>query len=173
MDFVTILLAASIPGVVIAAVVYLVLNKMYKAEQMRKNYELRKDMIKTLQPVKLRAYERMALFLERITPESMLNRQNLKDTSALNLQAALLRQIRDEWEHNLSQQIYIQKETWIMSKNAKENMVQLVNTCATRVNANTPAIDYAKMILQTYQAFEETPIDAALAMLKSDVNRLV
>lgn len=172
MDFTTILLAATIPGFTIAAVAYLIMNKMMKAEQARRNYEIRKDLVKTLQPVKLRAYERMALLLERISPDSLLNRQNLKDVSALSLQAALLRQIREEWEHNLSQQIYIQQDTWIMLKNAKESMIQLINTCAVQMKMNSTALDYAKQILEVYKTVEKSPIDAALGMLKSDVNRL-
>lgn len=172
MDFVTILLAATIPGFIIAAVAYLIMNKMMQAEQARRNFEIRKDMLKTMQPVKLRAYERMALLLERISPESLLNRQNIKDLSALNLQAALLRQIREEWEHNLSQQLYIQQDTWVMLKNAKESMIQLINTCAVQMKMNSTALDYAKHILEVYKTVEKTPVDTALAMLKSDVNRL-
>lgn len=172
MDFVTILLAATIPGFIIAAIAYLIMNKMLKAEQDRRSFEIRKDMVKTLQPVKLRAYERMALLLERIAPESLLNRQELKDVSALHLQASLLRQIRDEWEHNLAQQIYVPQDTWIVLKNAKESMIQLINTCAAQMNMNSTALDYAKFIIETYKIVEKTPIDVALGMLKSDVNRL-
>ncbi len=172
MDFLSILIAATIPVFIVAAVVYMMLNKQLKAENARRSYEIRKDLVKTMTPVKMKAYERMALFLERIKPESLLNRQQLKDVNALQLQKNLLHEIRLEWEHNLTQQLYVSNDSWILLKNAKESMIQLINTCAAQTTLNTSAIDFAKLIIETYQSVDKTPLDAALAMLKSDLSKL-
>jgi len=114
----------------------------------------------------------MVILLERINPESILTRQNLKDMSALQLQSALLQQIRQEWEHNISQQLYIKSDSWIMLRNAKESMIQLINTCAAEATMNASALDFAKLIIETYHSVEKTPLDAALAMLKVDVAKM-
>lgn len=172
MDFLTVLLAATIPAFIVAAVVYMMLNKQFKAENARRSFEIRKDLIKTMTPAKMRAYERMALFLERVKPESLLNRQQLKDINALQLQKNLLQEIRLEWEHNLTQQLYVSNDSWTLLKNAKESMIQLINTCAAQTNLNTSAIDFAKLIIETYQSVEKTPLDTALMVLKSDLSKL-
>lgn len=172
MDYLSVILAATIPAFIVAAVAFLMINRLLKAEETRRRFEVRKDVVKTTVPVKLRAYERMALFLERVAPESLLTRQNLKDINAMQLQASLLQQIRQEWEHNLSQQLYISNDAWIMLRNAKESMVQLVNTCAAQASMNTSAIDYAKLIIETYQAAERTPLQVAMNMLKSDLSKI-
>ncbi len=73
----------------------------------------------TITPLRLQAYERMALFLERITPESLLMRVNQPGLTSQQLQSQLLTIIRAEFEHNLSQQIYITAQAWEVVKNAK------------------------------------------------------
>ena len=172
MDLLTVILAATIPAVFIIIIVYLLIDKMLKAENTRRNFEIRKSSVQTMTPIRLKAYERMVILLERINPESILTRQNLKDMSALQLQSALLQQIRQEWEHNISQQLYIKSDSWIMLRNAKESMIQLINTCAAEATMNASALDFAKLIIETYHSVEKTPLDAALAMLKVDVAKM-
>jgi len=172
MDLLTVILAATIPAVLIIIIVYLLIDKMLKAENTRRNFEIRKSSVQTMTPIRLKAYERMVILLERINPESILTRQNLKDMSALQLQSALLQQIRQEWEHNISQQLYIKSDSWIMLRNAKESMIQLINTCAAEATMNASALDFAKLIIETYHSVEKTPLDAALAMLKVDVAKM-
>lgn len=162
----------TIPALVVGAVAYLLIDKLLKAENNRRNYELQKSFVKTITPSKLTAYERMTLFLERITPESLLARQEYSGLTVIQLQSALLQQIRQEWEHNLTQQLYITQETWMMVRNAKESMIQLINTCAAKSSANSTVIEFATLIIETYQSLERTPVQVALSMLKADVARL-
>lgn len=162
----------TVPTIVVGTVAYLIINKMLKAENMRRNHEIHKMNAKTLVPAKLQACERMALFLERVSPESLLMRQNLKNTNALQLQTVLLQQIRQEWEHNLSQQLYISSDTWIVLKNAKESIIQLINTCAAEAQMNFTTMDFAKLILETYHTVQSSPIDVAMSMLKKEISNL-
>ncbi len=172
METLVLFLVATVPALLVAAIAYFLIERMLKAENARRGFELRKEAHKKLTPIRLQAHERMALLLERITPDSLLTRQNLSGITAVQLQTVLLQQIRQEWEHNLAQQLYIKEDTWIMLRNAKESMVQLVNTCATNVSLNSTALDFAKVILETYQSVEKTPVEVAMAMLKSDLNHI-
>jgi hypothetical protein len=172
MDILAQVIVFTIPALVVGVVAYLLIDKLLKAENNRRNYELQKSLVKTITPSKLTAYERMTLFLERITPESLLARQEYSGLTVIQLQSALLQQIRQEWEHNLTQQLYITQETWMMVRNAKESMIQLINTCAAKSSGNSTAIEFATMIIETYQSLEKTPVQVALSMLKADVARL-
>jgi hypothetical protein len=84
----------------------------------------------------------------------------------------LLTTIREEFEHNVTQQIYVGKEVWLVTKNAKETMLQLVNTCASEIPNKLPSIELAKVIIEKYGELEDSPIDIALSILKNEVKSL-
>ena len=81
----------------------------------------------------------------------------------------MLTAVKDEFEHNMSQQIYLSDEAWILVKNAKEEILSLINRSAAAVSATDTGIKLAEVILS--HAFEEgkNPVDLALAALKNDI----
>ncbi len=88
---------------------------------------------RTVTPIKLQAYERIVLFLERISLESLLLRVSSPDMSASQLHTALLNAIRNEFEHNLSQQIYMSPQAWEVVSNASSNMIKIINSEAEKM----------------------------------------
>ncbi|MBO4530445.1 MAG: hypothetical protein IK017_11830 [Paludibacteraceae bacterium] len=159
----------AIPGILVLLATYYVLNNLLKNEERNRYYNLRKETAKVLNPIRLTAYERLALFLERIQPDSLLLRVQQNGMKAKELHLALLTTIREEFEHNVTQQIYVSNDVWIVTKNAKESIVQLVNTCASEVPDDLPAVELSKIIIERYGSIETTPVDVALNMLKSEV----
>ena len=159
----------AIPGVLVLLATYYVLNNLLKNEERNRYYNLRKETAKTLNPIRLTAYERLALFLERIQPDSLLLRVQQNGMKAKELHLALLTTIREEFEHNVTQQIYVSNDVWIVTKNAKESIVQLVNTFASEVPDDLQAIELYNIIIERYVSIEKTPVDMALNMLKSEV----
>ncbi|MFA6885181.1 MAG: hypothetical protein WCQ55_08770, partial [Paludibacteraceae bacterium] len=109
------------------------------------------------------------LFLERINPESLILRVQLPGMKVQDLHMALLATIRDEFEHNVSQQIYISPELWLVIRNAKESLVQFINTYSAKVPDDLPAIELAKVLIESYNGIENSPIDIALGVLKAEV----
>ncbi|MBO5974867.1 MAG: hypothetical protein J6P95_04055, partial [Paludibacteraceae bacterium] len=106
------------PSIVTLIAVVVVLKKMLNSEEERRNFELRKQNASTITPVRLRGYERMVLFLERTQPNSLLMRQDLSKKTCFQLQKELLNQIRNEFDHNVAQQIYVSQEAWSLVVNA-------------------------------------------------------
>ena len=159
--------------VLICGLVVFILLRMLKTIERTQNHHLRSEASKQLTPVRLRAYERMALFIERINPNSLLMRQNLADNvPAAALHRELLTQIRQEWEHNAAQQIYVSDESWNMVVNAKESIIELINSSAAELQPNTVAMGLATLILNTYnntKQKEETMLDKAVASIKKDI----
>jgi hypothetical protein len=127
---------------------------------------------KTLLPLRLQAYERFVLFLERINPPSMLMRLNQPELSATQLQALLVRTIRDEFEYNLSQQIYISANAWEMIRNAKEETTRLINQAAASLPEGTSAADLARTILELSVSGDSLSMNRALDELKKEVKQL-
>jgi hypothetical protein len=134
--------------------------------------KLKQEDKKYVTPIRLQAYERIVLFLERIAPQSMVFRVQKPGQKVFQLQNALLKTIRDEYEHNLSQQLYISKESWAMVKAAKEEVVKMINTAASEVKPDDESLELSKRIFEATIGEEKLPTDRAIEMLKKEINRL-
>ncbi|HEY9115026.1 MAG TPA: hypothetical protein VIN10_10000 [Bacteroidales bacterium] len=119
--------------------------------------------------LRLQAYERMVLFLERINPPNLLIRVSPGNKKAADLQNALLRAIRDEYEHNLSQQLFVSGSAWELIKTAKEEVVKSVNLAAATVKADDPANVYAQEVMTKWFSNKDDAVEKALNSLKEDV----
>lgn len=163
------ILAIVIPAALVLLTAYLLLDKMLKNEDKRRSFELRKTNLSTVTPIRLRAYERLALVLERTEPNSIMIGIIRPEMTCMDLHAKLLDTIRQEFAHNTSQQIYVSENLWISIITAKESLIQLVNTCAASVGPSAPAQALAERIIQVYAATESTPSEIALQSLKDEV----
>ena len=168
-NFILELAKVTIPGLLVLLTTYYLLRDFFKNEERKRYYEMRRETAKSLNPIKLTAYERLAMFLERIRPDSLIMRVQTGNMTSGDLHLVLLTTIREEFEHNVTQQIYVGKEDWLGTKNAKETMIQLINTCASEIPNKLPAIELAKIIIERYGELEESPIDIALNILKAEV----
>ncbi len=127
---------------------------------------------KQITPIRLQAYERMVLLLERISPQSLVFRIQKPTQKVYQLQSAMLKAIRDEYEHNLAQQLYISKESWAMLKAAKEDVVKLINTAAAEVKPDDMGIELSKKIFELSISNEKLNTERAIEMLKRDIEKL-
>ena len=148
-------------------------NKRRQAEAEIKSKEKLIDLKiagkKIIDPIRLQAYERLVLFLERISTGSLINRNNISGMNAFNLQVTLVKNVRDEFEHNLSQQLYVSSAAWNLVRNAKEEMIRLVNTAASKCNDNSSSSEMAQILYQLSLESDKAPVADALEFLKNDV----
>lgn len=126
----------------------------------------------TLIPLRLQAFERMTLFLERISPNSLLLRLYERAIQVNDFQEILLKEIREEYNHNIAQQIYISSETWDEIKAAMNEMLTLVNQSASELKPDDAAIMLSKRIFNKVVNDEIDPTRKALLMLKAEVREL-
>lgn len=164
------ILKYTLPSLIVFLTAYLMIRQFLKKEVREKKMDLVIRNQQTIMPLRLQAYERMALFLERISPESLLMRVNQPGLKSQQLQTHLLSTIRAEFEHNLSQQIYITPQAWEVIKNAKNNTIKIINTCSGKLKPDSPAMDLNRAILEKVMENEHTPSAAALEFLKKEIN---
>jgi len=119
--------------------------------------------------LRLQAYERMVLFLERINPSNLVIRVSQGNMTAVDLQSALLKVISDEYEHNLSQQLFISADSWNLIKLAKEEVVKSVNLAAAIVKPDDSAKVYAQEVMTKWFSNKEDAVEKALNSLKEDI----
>ena len=123
-------------------------------------------------PLRLQAYERMILFLERITPVQLVFRVKRNDMTSAQLQNALIHSIREEYEHNIAQQIYISPESWNLVRTAREEVVRAINTTFISMDEKSTAAEFAQKILEEWGKQDKNPVQIATDHLKAEVNRL-
>ncbi|MBR4787409.1 MAG: hypothetical protein IK013_06005 [Bacteroidales bacterium] len=121
-------------------------------------------------PLRLQAYERMALYLERIEPNQLVMRIHGDGLTVAQEQNLLLTAIRGEFEHNLSQQIYIAPAVWKQICDAKDDIITIINTVAEQLDPNANSLEYAEALL--IAAAEKPVVEKALTVLKTDVQKL-
>ena len=158
-----------LPAILVLLTAYLLIDKLLSSEIKRRNFELRKESLATLTPIRLRAYERLTLVLERTTPAAMILNVAKPGMTNMELHTQLLAGIRQEFSHNLSQQIYVSNEIWTCIRSAQESLLRLVNTCASKCNPANSANELAERIIQVYNASDQTPSEVAIDLLKKEV----
>lgn len=127
---------------------------------------------KEMLPIRLRAYERLTLLLERTEPEHLLRDIDLSSLTVQQLSTLLIQKIRQEYDHNLTQQIYVSEGAWERIVNAREQMILFVSTTCRQFPADTPAVEAAKRMLEAYNINGETPDQEALRKLKAEAREL-
>jgi len=167
------ILLVTIPSLIVFLTAYFLLRNLIKNDQEKRKQEIILQSNRTITPIRLQAYERLVLFLERISLESLLVRVHSPGMSAAQLQASLLSSIRSEFEHNLSQQIYVSPQAWEVVKNARSNIVKLINTEFEKLPENATGIDFSRRLLEKIMELEKEPTKVAVEFVKSEAARLI
>ena len=163
----------TIPSLIVLLATWLVMYKLFKNEEQKRLWELKKLSQKEISPIRMRAYERLTLLLERTTPEHILVDMDLGNMTILQVQQRMMQTIRQEYEHNMSQQVYVSDEVWDLICAAKEQMIAFVNSMAQQIPAGSTALDYAKVLITAYSSNGETANDRALQALKDEARTLL
>ena len=128
---------------------------------------------RTIVPIRLQAYERIVLFLERTSLESLLVRTNTPGMSAAELHSALLNTIRSEFEHNLSQQIYMSQQAWEVVKNARSNTIKIINTEFEKAPDTASGLVFSKLLLERVMELDKEPTRTAIEYIKNEIARMM
>ena len=162
------LLKYTVPSLVVLATAYYLLKMFLDKETEKTQMQMRLDVQKISLPVRMQAYERLVLLLERIEPSGLLVRTNMPGMTASQLQSALVQSIRAEFEHNLSQQLYVSTKAWEMVRNAREETIKRINTSAMKLIPEATSADLASLILINDIDAEQSAVKGALDLLKSE-----
>ncbi len=166
------LLKILIPAAAVLYGMYLTIQTFLQRQFEQKELEIKAKTIEITTPIRLQAYERMTLFLERITPANLLIRLGSPDIQAIDFHRVLLNEIREEFNHNLVQQVYISHETWEKTRTAMNDVVALINTSASEISPDATAINLSKKIFEKVINENQQPTANALKMLKEEAQKL-
>jgi hypothetical protein len=173
-----------IPAVIVMFAMFTVMRRFLESQQATLRKYIERDLHlqsaeeklmrqRESMPLKLQAYERLVLFLERISPNALLVRVHRGGMAASQLQSELVITVRTEFEHNLSQQIYVSQQAWDEIKDAKEEIIRIINNAFSHVGANASGIQMSSQIFEQVLNMENLPNQKAIDFLKSEAKKIL
>lgn len=160
-----------IPASIVLYAAYLLVRSFLAKEIELKKLEVRGKSIETILPLRIQAYERITLFLERISPQNLLIRLNPGPVPAKEFQQILLYEIRNEFNHNVSQQVFMSEAVWEMVKNAKEDLTVTINDAANELGPEASSLDLSKKVVEKFIGKPVDPIAHALLEVKREIQQ--
>jgi hypothetical protein len=167
------ILLVTIPALLVLLTAYLLIRKSIEEDRKKRRHEIILQNSRTITPVRLQAYERLTLFLERISMESLIMRTNKPGMDAKQLHSTLLSTIRSEYDHNLAQQIYVSPQAWEVIKSARSNTIKLINTISEQVPKTATGSDLSKNLLEAVMEMDQEPAKVALDFLKKEISTML
>lgn len=162
-----------LPSLVVLLITYYHLKSFFENELQKRRMDMRADQMKTLTPLQIQAYERLILFLERITPENLILRVHQPGISATQLKIDLISEVNNEYSHNLTQQLFVSIQCWAVVKVVKEEVVNLINTAYVDLGNNAVGLDLSKAIFEQMIKMDEIPTHKGLIFIKKEFDLII
>lgn len=166
------LLKIVLPAGMILYAMYLVVKSFLTKDFERRLIEMKVKNTEIILPIRLQAYERMSLFLERISLSNVIVRVNDPSYNVAQFQQLLLLDIRNEFQHNLSQQVYMSDQTWVLIKKSMEDVVSTINMAASVLPPDARGIELARKVFEIQSERSEEPTAPALKYLKDEIRKV-
>ena len=150
---------------------YLIKPYLERSEKLQL-MELKKATTALTLPLRFQAYERLVLFVERVNPANMLIRLNGTAFSAHELHSMVMSEVRNEFQHNVTQQIYVSERAWNVIKRVKEDTLGVVTNAVKALPETATGLELSKTILAHLSHLQDNPYDIATDMIRKDMEEL-
>ncbi|RYE24017.1 MAG: hypothetical protein EOP51_08725 [Sphingobacteriales bacterium] len=168
------ILKYTIPAIVVLIAAYLIVEKFLVTDLKRKQLALLHENQDITTRLRLQAYERLVLYIERIHPRQLVPRVYASNMNVAVLQSMLISTIRSEFEHNLSQQIYVSKQVWDTVKGVMEQEMGMINQLAGQLNPEAPAKELQMRIMDFVLTSEiALPTEVALDIINNEAKYML
>ena len=169
------ILKYTFPAALMLLLTYLILSNFVDNEEKRRVFDLRKNMQKQALPMRFQAFERVIMLLERITPNHLVIRVRPESQSISQYRKTLVDSVRQEFDYNITQQIYFSDKSWNHVVSAKSQVVSLINKTAAELGAElgaeATAADLSRKLIEAEMIVEIFPTKAAVLLIKHEAAR--
>lgn len=164
------LIKVILPAVLVFLTAWVLLEKYLKHLPVHKaDNQVDAERIKVLLPLELKAYERLVIFMERIQPGSLVFRHNDASRTSSKMQLELMKAVREEYEHNMSLQIYVSEDAWKFVVTAKDEVLEMIKIAGSKTGPNGTALDLSRYLLEIEAQIKEGAIKRALRFLNIEI----
>lgn len=122
--------------------------------------------------LRLQAHERMIVFVERLNPANLFLRLYEQGIPAAELQVLILGEVRTEYQHNVSQQLYINAASWNVLRKLKDDTIAMTNNAVGTLPPDASGRALSKLVLEHVAGIAENPYDLTIELIKKDIHRL-
>jgi len=165
------ILVYTISGLGVVWIAYYLIKPHLDRDEKIQLLELKKAISNQTLPLRLQAYERLVLFIERVNPANLLIRLNGPYT-ATELYSIIVEEIRNEYQHNITQQIYVSARAWSVVKRVKEDTMGIVNNAIKSLPEAATGLDLSKAVLGVLSQLEDNPYEIGAGLLRKDLEEL-
>ncbi|MBU2019865.1 MAG: hypothetical protein KJ941_09485 [Bacteroidetes bacterium] len=173
MDYFLQIIMAIAPAVIVFLTTALFLKKQNEREVLKLKLELKKERQDLFLPNRLEAYQRLVLFLERIHPNSLIMRLHNPGLPARAFQTELIAAIREEFDHNVAQQLFVTPQAWAMAKSAKEETLKIINIAGNQMNELSLSTDLASKTFELVAEIGSLPSEIAVDFIKKEFQEII
>jgi hypothetical protein len=166
------ILKLTVSGVGVVWVAFYLVKPYLDKNQRLQVLELKKAADNTTLPLRLQAYERVMLFVERINPANLLVRLNGGAYSASDLHRLAIQEVNNEYQHNITQQVYVSSRSWAVVRRLKDDTSNLLNSTLRSLPENASGLDLSRALLVHLSQLEENPYDVAATLVRKDLEEL-
>lgn len=172
-NFFTDIIKYAISGLIVFSIAWYLIKPFVIQSFNYQKWELKKVSIEKTLPLRLQAYERLTLFIERINPSNLFVRLQSPGMTAAQLHQLVLAEVRTEFQHNASQQIYISDNSWMVVKKIKDETISLVSSALNNLGPDATAMDLSKVVLTHLADLEvDNPYEVAISLIKKEIHAL-
>ena len=171
------ILLALLPSLVVFLTAFYLIRQFLSSQarqvQGQAGKELALESRKHVLPLRLQAHERLTLFLERIMPGPLVLRVHRSGMSAGSLHRELVATVREEYDHNVTQQIYVSDRAWAQVRAAKEETIRLINLAYEQSGGEqASSTAMSQKVFEIAGRLSHAPAEQAMLVLREEVRRL-
>jgi hypothetical protein len=167
------ILLVIVPSLIVFGIVYFLMKAYFDNQLRLRMLETRDANAQTARPLKLQAYERLMLFCERVSIQNLVLRIQSSDMTAKDLKSAIILAIQEEFEYNLSQQLYVSEKLWQIIKLAKNQLIEIVTHVSTKVSPKASAEEFSQQLILFIESQKKDPIETAKSAVKKEASLLL
>jgi hypothetical protein len=161
-----------LPSVITFLTAFFLVKKFLERDYQNQMANMKGENQKMITPLRLQAYERLILLMERTNLSDLITRTHKSGMSARMLHSELLKTIRNEFDHNIAQQLYVTNKSWDSLKTAKEETIKTINIAASHVSDTAPAMELVNVLFDIITKVDRLPTEIATDMLKMEARQL-
>jgi len=159
-----------IPSIIVGVIAFYFFKTFVDHQKEMQYMELRKENRSEVLPLRLQAFERLVLFLERISPGQLLSRIKPVGENKFDYENLLIASIEQEFEHNLVQQVYVSQKCWEAIKASKNSTISLIRK--TAMSDKITSAQKLREVVLTELFERSSPSDTGIAFLKNEIRQL-
>lgn len=164
------IIKVSVPALIVFLTVHYLFKNYLNGQQQLRRQEIEKEQKSAALPMRMQAYERLSLFCERVSIPTLLLRVPPGNQNAKSYRLALLLAIQQEFEHNITQQVYISNQLWEIIKAARDDAVNFISIVSEKIEPDASAVDFRKALLNLDASRENTGMNTALQAIKKEAS---